>query len=53
MSDLKIHRNLYDCTDQNQGRPNIINSEGYCVPLTKYEYGDTERSILENLNKKH
>ena len=30
-----------------------MNSEGFCVPLTKYEFGDTELSILENLNKKH
>ena len=27
-----------------------MNSEGFFVPLTKYEFGDTERSILENLN---
>ena len=30
-----------------------MNSEVYCVPLTKYEFGNAERSILENLNKKH
>ena len=28
-----------------------MNSEGYCFPLTKYEFGNAERSILENLNK--
>ena len=28
-----------------------MNSEGYCVPLTKNWFGDAERSILENLNK--
>ena len=53
MSDLKINKNLYGFTDQNQGRPNFIHSEGYCVPLTKNWFGDAERSILENLNKKH
>jgi len=30
-----------------------MNSDGFYVPLTKYEFGDAERSILENLNKKH
>ena len=39
--------------DQNQRRLSYMNSMGFCVPLTKYEFGDAERSILENLNKKH
>ena len=39
--------------DQNQGRPSFMDSEGFCVPLTKGKFGDAERSILENLNKKH
>ena len=38
--------------DQNQGRPNFMNSEEYRVPLTKNEFGYAEQSILENLNKK-
>jgi len=29
-----------------------MNSVGFCVPLTKHEFGDAEQSILENLNKK-
>ena len=45
--------NLYGCSDQNQKRPSFMNSEGFYVPLTKYEFGDAERSILENMNKKH
>jgi|GEM_PF-4952673 len=28
-----------------------MNSDGFCVPLTKHEFDDAERSILENLNK--
>ena len=28
-----------------------MNSEGFYVPLTKYEFDDAERSILENLKK--
>ena len=28
-----------------------MKSEGCCFPLTKYEFGDAERSILENLKK--
>ena len=53
MSDLKVKKSLYDCTNQNQGRPSFMNSEGFCVPLTKNWFGDADRSILEIFNKKH